>query len=267
MTIYPTEVFEYGWMLYNLMLAGLYFDKYAEICRFLQRNVGRCGIGWSTESFIPDADDTAVVVKTLHTMQYPVDFSVFEPYDAGDYYLTFQFELDPSVSTNIHVLDCARSCPEFPDRDDVIETLLCFLRKTMHTTGFWQDKWHTSPYYCTGHAVTTLCDTDPSLAEHAVSWILDTQHETGLWGQNNGTLEETMYAVQALIYYHTHVEHIDMQCVYSALSNCTYTADNQAELWAGKVLYASVPVFFSSALSAQYMARTQTLAVIPSVWR
>lgn len=265
MTIYPTEVFEYSWTMYNLILAGLYFNRYTEICTFLHNNIGNSGIGWSTESMIPDADDTAIVLKTLYNMQCPVDFRVFEAYDAGDYYLTFQFELDPSVSTNIHILDCARNSPEFPDRDEVIERLLHFLRRTMHA-GFWLDKWHASPYYPTSHAVFALCDFDLSLAEKAISWILETQHEHGLWGVNSGTLEETMYAVQALMYYHIHVEPIDLESVHRALSAVTYITGDHTELWVGKVLYTSVPVVYSSVFSAQYMVRMGNLLIAPYVW-
>lgn len=262
MTVYPIDMFEYGWTVYNLMLAGLYFERFTEICDFLFSNVGHRGAGWSTLFPVPDADDTAVILKVLHDLQYPVDSSVLNTFYAGEYYLTFTFELDPSISTNIHVLDFVRSCAGFPDREHVVERLIHFLRRTMHPDGFWIDKWHASPYYPTSHAVFALCDVAPFLAEKAVSWILETQHENGLWGKHGGTLEETAYAVQALLYYHRHVEPIDIQSIskaVSALNVRSFVSSTAAlpEMWVAKVFLAPIRVVGSAVASAQFMAQAE----------
>jgi halimadienyl-diphosphate synthase len=256
-TIYPTEVFEYGWSTYNLMLAGLYFERYSEICNFLLNHLSPSGVGWSTKSPVTDADDTAVVCKILNDMGFSVDFRVFDPYKMNDYYMTFEFELDPSISTNIHVLDFVRSCPEFPDREAVIERLIRFLKGEMHSKRFWIDKWHVSPYYPTAHAIFALCDVDPSLAEKAISWILESQHENGMWGRNGGTVEETAYAVQALMYYHQKLDHIDISGIQKALPHLYNISDSHvtAELWIGKVLYPSAGVTYSTVVSAQFMSQ------------
>ena len=262
MTVYPIDMFECGWIIYNLMLAGLYFERFAEIGNFLLNNVGHSGAGWSTLFPVPDADDTAIILKVLHDLQYSVDLRVLDVFSAGDYYLTFVFELDPSVSTNIHVLDLVKSCPEFPDRENVIERLVRFLKRGMHSDGFWIDKWHVSPYYPTSHAVFALCDIDPSLAERAVSWILDTQKENGMWGRNGGTLEETAYAVQALMYYDRHVEHIDTERVSEAVSalntgSIMQFSNSIPEMWVAKVFLAPIRVVGSAVASAQFMAKAE----------
>jgi len=258
MTVYPIGIFEYGWTIYNLMLARLYFERYTEICDLLQNYFTRLGVGMSAGYPVPDFDDTIIWCKILYEMNYPVNFSVLDAYDAGDYYLTYTSELDPSVGTNIHVLDFVKSCLEFPHREEVIEKLLRYLRKEMHPEGFWIDKWHISPYYATGHAVFALCEVDPSLAEKAVSWILKSQNENGLWGENNGILEETACAVQALMYYHHIVEHIDMERLSQAVSALNLAGSallsiNLPDLWIGKVLYTPVRIALSSIASAQFM--------------
>lgn len=264
MTVYPIDMFEYGWVVYNLMLAGLYFERFTEICDFLFCNLGYSGAGWSTLFPVPDADDTAVVLKVLLDMQYPVDCGVLDIFNAGDYYLTFTFELDPSVSTNIHVLDLVRSCSEFPNKEDTIERLVRFLKREMHPEGFWIDKWHASPYYPTSHAVFALCYTDPELAGKAVSWIQSSQNENGLWGKDGGTLEETAYAVQALLYYNQHVESIDLKRVSNALSildlrKYVQLSSNLSEMWVAKVFLAPVRVVGSAIASAQFMARSNNI--------
>jgi halimadienyl-diphosphate synthase len=266
MTVYPIDVFEYGWTLYNLMLAGLYFGRYNEICDFLLTHMGPSGVGCSTASPMADADDTAVVLKVLHDMGHPVDMGVLDEYDTGEYYLTFNFELDPSISTNIHVLDFVKSCSGFPRREEVVEKLVQFLRREVYPGGFWVDKWHISPYYPTSHAVIALCDIDLSLAEKAVSWILNTQNENGMWGENDGTLEETAYCVQALMYYHRHAEHIDTERMSKAVSalNCASLSTSLTDLWVGKVLYSPVRVLWSSVASAQFMERAGNLKMSAS---
>lgn len=259
MTVYPIGIFEYGWTIYNLMLAGLYFDRYTSICDSLLNSFTHLGVGMSAEYPVPDFDDTMIWCKILYELRYPVDLRILDAYDAGDYYLTYTSELDPSVGTNIHVLDFVKSCSEFPDREEVIEKLLRYLRKEVHPEGFWLDKWHISPYYATSHAVFALCDVDPFLAEKAVSWILHAQNENGLWGTNGGTVEETACAVQALMYYCRHVERIDMEGMSHAASALNLTRPalvsiNLPDLWIGKVLYTPVRIALSSITSAQFMA-------------
>lgn len=267
MTVYPIDVFELGWTMYNLMLAGLYFERYTEICDFLWSHMKSSGVGHSTEWPVCDGDDTAIICKILHDMQYPVDVGVLDEYAMGDYYLTYNFELDPSVSTNIHVLDFVKSCLEFPDREEVMERLARFLRGKMSPQGFWMDKWHASPYYPTSHAVLALCDVEPSLAERAVAWIMNTQNENGLWGKNDGTLEETAYAVQALMYYHQHAERINIERVSKAISTLNIKVTSllsavQNDLWVGKALYNPVRVVWSSIASAQFMARAANFKML-----
>ncbi|MGD2248623.1 MAG: hypothetical protein PVF58_09470 [Candidatus Methanofastidiosia archaeon] len=268
MTVYPIEIFEYGWTLYNMMLAGMYFEQYTEICNILQNHFTHLGVGMSAGYPVPDFDDTVIWCKILYEMGYPVDFDILDAYDAGDYYVTYASELDPSVGTNIHVLDFVRSCPDFPNRDEVIEKLLQYIKKEMYAPGYWVDKWHVSPYYATSHAVVSLCDTDPSLAERAVSWIFNTQHENGLWGEGNGTLEETACAVQALMYYHQHVDRIDIEKVSDAVcalnsASSSLVSTALPDLWIGKVLYTPVRIAVSSIASAQFMAEMAKIQMSP----
>jgi halimadienyl-diphosphate synthase len=262
MTVYPIDIFEFGWTLYYLLSAGLYLERYVEICDFLYKQMGPSGVGCSSASPLVDADDTAVVLKVLHEMGYPVDVRILDEYNAGEHYLTFDFELDPSVSTNIHILDFIRIYKEFPDRTEVIEKLLKFLSKNMCPDGYWIDKWHVSPYYPTGHAIIALCGLEQSLAEKAISWLLDTQNVNGTWGENGGTLEETSYAIQALMCYYQQGGQVDRESVSKALSAMSFktsTPDLLADQWVGKVLYSPARVLWSSAASAQFMAEASNL--------
>jgi halimadienyl-diphosphate synthase len=162
------------------------------------------------------------------------------------------------------VLDIAKDCPAFPQREKVIERLIQFLKKKMNPEGFWLDKWHISPYYTTAHAVITLSDVEPALAEKAVSWIQKTQNENGLWGENNGTLEETAYAVQAILYYHHTVERLDISTIkLPRLGHGPPLVQNMLpDLWIGKVLYTPVNVIFATIASAQTMLHADRTPVL-----
>lgn len=258
MAVYPIEIFEYGWIIYNFMLAGLHFPRYKKICDFFLKSLGPTGCGSSSELPSTDSDDTAIVCKILYAMGYPIDNHIFDAYDTEDYYLTFPFEMDSSVSANIHILEFIKINPEFPNREEVMDKLIKFLKKEMHS-GHWTDKWNVSPYYPTSHAILALYDIEPSLTEKAVSWILSTQNEDGMWG-NTGILEETAYCVQALMYYHQYVDHIDM----FTISKASYHLNNVSPslkvflpaLWVEKVLYCPVNVVLSSIVSASIMCNT-----------
>ena len=257
MTVYPIEVFESSWIMYNFMLAGVYLDWFSAACNFLFTHLRHAGVCWSVQSPLMSADETAVTLKVLHNMQYSVDFDVLSCYNAGDYFITLPFELDPSVSTNIHVLEVVKDCPSFCEREEIIEKLVHFLEKRMCSDGFWIDKWHTSPYYCTSHAIFALHDLDSSLTEKAVSWIADSQHENGMWGKEGGTLEETAYALQALQY-------SGVECCENVSTAPLREVPDHRDLWVGKVLYTPVRVVWSSVMSAytRYSNSTSVLEVL-----
>jgi hypothetical protein len=264
MTVYPVNTFEYGWVMYNLLLAHVYQDWYSPVCAFLSHHLHHTGIGCSTESPLSDADDTAIILEILSHLGYPVDFSVFDIYQTEEYFLTYQFEMDPSVSTNIHMFDLVTYCLDFPEREEVLEKVLHFLKKTMNND-HWIDKWHVSPYYPTCHAVFPLCHVDHSLAQRVISWIIDTQNSDGTWGIQGGSVEETAYALQALLYYDTY-ESVDLDCTMQAMDHLhtAYPGNSLDALWIGKVLYCPPRVVQSSVLSAELMHKLTVKDVFSS---
>jgi hypothetical protein len=122
---------------------------------------------------------------------------------------------------------------------------------------FWRDKWNISPYYCTGLAIEAIGDLDRPLTEKALDWMIKTQNSNGSWGQKIGTLEETSYALSALINYHQNIEKIDISTINNGLK---YLEDNfrndlYPELWIGKGLYCPKNVVKASILSALYLGK------------
>lgn len=255
MTVHPFEIFESSWMLYNYMIGGMNAHTfYGKYLKYFQECMSLRGVGASVYFPLPDADDTALVATVLARQGIPVSPTVFESYYTGEHFVTYGFETESSVTTNLHILDFFKECNL--QGQDVVERVVQFIKREMKYPGYWVDKWHSSVYYPTSHAVIALSNFDDALALKAVSWLLMTQHENGLWGYGRGTLEETALAVQALLYYHMHVEHIDVDVLERAVSYLR-AADLRAcpEFWVAKGLYVPTNIVKSTVVSALNMYR------------
>jgi hypothetical protein len=222
------------------------------------------GVGASAWFPLPDADDTAVVAKVLARNGVFISPSIFDTYGVGDHFVTYGFEeTESSITTNLHILDFLKEC-RHPQSQELAQRIVRFVQKEMRYPGYWIDKWHSSAYYPTSHAVIAFSNVDNTLAGKAVSWILQTQNENGMWGHDGGSIEETAYAVQALLYYHTHVERIDLESVARAVPYL-FAADLDVcpEFWVAKGLYVPTNIVRSVVVSALNMYRTVMRRHIP----
>jgi halimadienyl-diphosphate synthase len=258
MTVHPFEIFEISWIICNHIIGGLDVREiYGKYYSFLLQSMSPKGVGASVYFPLPDADDTALVAKVLAHNGVFISPSVFESYDAGKYFLTYGFEeTESSVTTNVHILDFLKECGDFSQNLATRERILEFLQKEMIYPGYWIDKWHASAYYPTSHAVIALSHVDDSLASRAVGWVMETQKENGMWGYEEGTIEETAYAVQALLYYHMHVERIDLEPVAKAIPYISIMNMKECpEFWMAKGLYVPTNIVRSAVASAMNMYR------------
>ncbi|HSP77695.1 MAG TPA: prenyltransferase/squalene oxidase repeat-containing protein [Myxococcaceae bacterium] len=200
-SIYPFEVFEYAWSLYNFLLAGLLDEVDARpALEALWRHVQAFGGASISDAFpVIDSDDTAMAYIVLKEAGYPVQPSLLEQFEEKSWFRCFQMERNPSISANIHILEAVRRTPDYPRRQEVLDKLLGFLRRTVRADGSWLDKWHISPYYCTAHALLAMGELDDELSARALEYLRRTQREDGGWGICGSSEEETAYALQALV--------------------------------------------------------------------
>lgn len=248
-SVYPFEVFEKAWMLYNLLHAGLLprLDirritdaLWAHLCQFN-------GASISDSCPVIDSDDTAMVYIVLKETGYPVSMAVLEQFEQAQWFRCFDLERNPSLSANIHILEAVRRTPEYPRQSAVIDKIVAFLRKAMRPDGTWLDKWHVSPYYCTGHAVLALGDLDAELTARALAYILETQRSDGGWGVLGSSVEETAYALQALS---SRPESENLRAAIErgrSFIQKNYQQEPPA-LWVAKDLYAPLEVLESAAI-------------------
>jgi halimadienyl-diphosphate synthase len=260
MPLFPVEIFNKSWALYNLDLAGFFVELEEEIKPHLdalyQAWDHRRGIGFSRQYSVPDLDDTAVVFKLLYRAGYDVDPDVFTTYERNDHFMCFPYERNLSLGVHIHLLDALRVCPDYEHRPRMVSKILDFLRRTRLDGTFWLDKWHVSPYYITSHAVVATIGYDDELAREAVNWMIGTQRKDGSWGHFRSTGEETAYCLQALTSYHRQVEPLDGAAISRAaqyLYHRYQSQKNDPALWIDKCLYTPLQIVRSTILSALQM--------------
>lgn len=254
--VFPFDVFETAWVLWNLALAGFSpsdpsLASHVTNLADLWNQPTAAGLGFSSNYSNPDADDSAVAFSVLRWAGYEPDQQVFRKFERMGHFVCYPWERDGdySLSVNIHVLDALRGiAPNWTDK------IVGFLRSQRTPEGYWHDKWHISPYYTTCHAVIALTETDPYLARDAIQWIIDTQHPNGSWGYcGRTTAEETAYCLQALCAYDQRVQPVDKEILMRGGEGLLACQNEKPALWIGKCLYAPIRVIESAICSALVM--------------
>src|SRR3989338_8554862 len=119
--------------------------------------------------------------------------------------------------------------------------IINYLSRAQTNQGFWNDKWHISPYYATSRAILALAgypETEP-MVNKATQWILKTQHKNGLWGFGKGTVEETAYALSALHCINQDINgELKKAFIKGAMALRRNKRENSAQMWIEKSLFA-----------------------------
>ncbi len=258
MTLYPFDVFETAWVIEYFQKAGIPIEEYYnKKLKDLAKLWTEKGISMSKFYYSEDLDDSTTVYNILKKSNQKVDIKVFKKYESTTHFNCYPSELSPSPLVNIKVLNLLKQDNEYPEQHDAVEKIIKFLYKERVQQAYWIDKWNISPYYCTGLALEAIEELDPKLSNNALDWLIKTQNFNGSWGNGNGNLEETSYAIQALIHYHENVEKIDTSIIYNGLKNLEYNyhINFYPELWLGKGLYCPFNVVKASVLAALYLGK------------
>jgi halimadienyl-diphosphate synthase len=254
-TVAPFEVFEIAWVLYNLARADLRPAEAQPLVRYLAQALTDDGVGVSMEGLRPDSDDTALTLSVLHRYGFPISAGPLRPFEGVNFFFTFPLERDASVTANAHVLEVLQAAPPFPRQHVIRQKVLKYLRDARVDGDHWVDKWHGSPFYATAHAVFALTASAPDLCMPAFRWFSKSQREDGSWGWfNQGTAEETAYAVQALMLAPAEFRAEIKEQLRRAAA---YLNETEGEpvipMWVGKTLYGPTQVVRSAVLSAQIL--------------
>jgi halimadienyl-diphosphate synthase len=292
---YPIDAFEGSWVLYNLVQSGIDFKEEAfrsvakKLLIWLQESITQKGASISRLIGIPtDSDDTAMVLAAHNLLadkigMKTVSVDCLQNFERDTYFTCFELERDISLSANAHVLAAllSMSTPyNWVVKNNSVNKVIDYLYSTKNGAGYWEDKWHQSPFYATATATMALAQhPSPSVRNQlqlTVEWVLATQSaKDGGWGMNGSecsTLEETAYALQILNTVKQKLiektrpttqasisqtirrgvnylwQHLD------ELSSSTEIAGNPRlpRLWRGKELYLPSRVVFSVVLAVLY---------------
>jgi halimadienyl-diphosphate synthase len=256
----PFETFEFSWSLYNLWKAGIENVPGTKVLLdqlYWFWKTRRNGVSWGNAFPCSDSDTSAIAFKVLWEHGYKPDARVFEAYEVDKGFKCSEYELNPSISAHIHILEAIQDLPvpELPRKEEMMEKIIRYLSSKLIDGKMWTDKWHASPYYTTGHAIMALARNTPELVKGPIDWLLRSQSEDGGWGYyGRSTVEETAYAIQALIEYASFVEPIDgTPIIHGAQYLNTHRCDNFERQWIAKGLYCPVNVVKSSVIAAIQM--------------
>lgn len=256
----PFDVFEIAWALWNLSLIPGLSQNLGEKLRphleFLSKAwQPKAGIGFAAGYSVKDSDDTGLVYDTLLRYGIEKDLASVLLYEEKDHFRCFDLEANPSISANIHVLG-ALGQAGLNEKNSSVQKVIHFLRKTKGQQPFWMDKWHSSPYYATSHAIIACAGLANDLVEESVEWILKSQNANGSWGTYVSTAEETAYAIQALWVWNQKVARIPKAILKNG-ARWLKEHMNQPypPLWIGKCLYSPNLVIRSAVISALALAQ------------
>ena len=250
----PFDVFEIAWTLWNLSLVpGLgHKEKLKPHLEFLSDAwMPKAGIGFASGYSVRDSDDTGLVYETLLRYGIEKDLASILAYEEEDHFRCFDLEANPSVSANIHVLG-ALAQAGLDKRNTSVRKVLDFIcRSRDQNLPFWIDKWHSSTYYATSHAIIACAGIDNELVGESVEWIIKTQNKNGSWGTYLPTAEETAYALQALWVWDQEAARVPRGVLRSGARWLKENMENAyPPLWIGKCLYSPKLVIRSAVISA-----------------
>jgi halimadienyl-diphosphate synthase len=254
----PFDVFETAWSLWNLgMIPGL------EVTAKLKPHIDflsnawepRRGVGYAASCSVKDSDDSVITYSALFRFGIEKDLASVMAYEEKDHFRCFDLEVNPSISANIHILDALGQIG-LNQKNSSVQKIVRFLQKARGQNPFWVDKWHSSAYYPTAHAVIACGKFASELVEDSVKWILETQAKDGSWGNYLATAEETAYALQSLWFWNEHVAKVPKSVFKNGVRWLKEHMDEPyPPLWIGKCLYNPKLVIRSAVISALALAQ------------
>lgn len=250
-----SDIFEPAWALWNLTRGRQMDAEVAEIGNALLDMLMKWwhpqkGIAHNTTFPVPDGDDTSIVYELLAHFNRAPDPAALWYYEDETHFRSFDLESHASVSTNIHMLGALRRAG-FHAEHRAVQKIGAYLCRERIDQRFWADKWHTSPYYPTCHAVMAGVGYLDDIVEDSVQWILSTQKEDGSWGFFLPTAEETAYCVQALMAWHAQGRAVPLDALARGVEwLAQHSAPPYPHLWIDKTLYCPTLVVRSAIVGA-----------------
>ncbi len=260
--LHPFRAFELAWVLHSFSICseGLKNLTSDSVWTKLQDNLGERGTGLDPTFGIEDSDTTSVTMLLLKLAGYPVNSKILARFEDKETlaFRTYDYERNISISTNAHALEALSLLSDYPEREKSRDHITAFLLANRTFDTYWTDKWHASPYYATAHVLVGITRATPRILDEChrtIAWLAHTQKEDGSWGFfNGGTLEETAYALIALLYssrrFPINKDILRRGAAYLLEKTIEQHNDHHPPLWLGKSLYIPHDIVQAAILAA-----------------
>jgi halimadienyl-diphosphate synthase len=251
----PIENFERAWALWNLVHAGAIDESLLPLFRTSLDALESAwrpghGVAMNRNFLVEDGDDTAVAAELFAFDGRATDMAAIWSFEDQHHFRSYVLESHSSVGTNLHFLGALRQAGVKLDHP-AIQKIASYLHKERNDGSFWTDKWHSSPYYTTGHAVIVSTGFLNELVKKGVEWIIATQNPDGSWGHFSPTAEETAYCLQALMTWYQEGLYVPPQVLTrGAAWLVERTSPPYAPMWISKNLYCPTLIVQSAILGA-----------------
>jgi halimadienyl-diphosphate synthase len=200
-TVWPITNFERTWAVYALQLAGMLDHPTVRMLvepqiEALAQALTADGVGM-TEWFATDGDITATVLAMLAGAGRRPDLAILKRFAAArpGTFSTYFGELQQSISATAHAAHALALLDGDPGPS------VAFLLEYRSPDGTWSgDKWHASWLYLTSQVIAALCAAGHAdRAAESLPALLRSQRADGAWGVRAPSIEDTTYAVLALL--------------------------------------------------------------------
>jgi halimadienyl-diphosphate synthase len=245
------EIMEQCYDLFHLLYVEPRSPKFYEVAmKLLREDWTETGLPYSYYFKPADLDCTGLAYRVLVELGHEPDPHCIDRYWKDDHWTVYIKHDVPHACANIHALE-ATAVSTHPDKDERVDRTVKYLRSRMIDGNHFLDEWHLSPTYPTSHVIRAFHLTEETLMERCLDFLLNTQKEDGSWGFVNntngnglGTLEETGFALQGLLYYHSQVAHIDPLPIRRGVEYLVdrYPPAKFPAMWVAKVLYCPVNI-------------------------
>ncbi|KAB8259519.1 terpenoid cyclases/protein prenyltransferase alpha-alpha toroid [Aspergillus pseudonomiae] len=291
---YPTTVFEWAWVITNLMRHGIEpSSRLKEVGKQIESEIKLHGVVGFVPKACPDADDTAksLAALALQGAHYSPQ-ELIDRFERESYFTTYLYETHTSISTNANVLTALVLLSNDGRYQPQIEKCIRYLCEAwFHCDRMVKDKWNISPYYPTMLMCEALMSyiqrwsegTLPALPDDLMKFsvpitlfqslirTLRTQNPDGSWGSSDSA-EETAYALLILksvaSFSFTDVISAEVKNAMSKgiqfILSKGQRSDTDDQLWLDKTLY-SIPTVSDSYIMAAVKTEdtVASLAKIP----
>lgn len=251
------DIFEAAWTVNNLRMIDWISPEDPHVRPIVEQLAevwhNKNGVGFSRHFNVTDLDDTAAAFSVLRWAGYDVSAEAFARFETETHFKCFDGELDMSMSAQVRALGAIQLDKAHPEYERWTEKLVKLLRHADLHGSLWFDKWHASPYYLGASGIWLLHGVADDLIQSPLKWILKTQNSDGGWGFfQSSTIEETAYALQALLYWDKNISAIDSSVITAGgtFLESALESHELVPMWIGKGLYTPYRVVQSSILVA-----------------